>query len=707
MKTFRRRGYLFVCDFVFVAILLFKFTSVNCYSANIPKDTNNTDNIANDFRLIFDNLLRKNGSNLDIKKIIYLPPSKLLQSIKSNLIADTINKDGSNSQEGMKILDVISRNFSEIKPVDIYYNSISSTNKSLKGLTESPNEVENEYQSEYQNESQSESIEKKIDQSLLKLKKNPITIVLLTGMFTEFTKYQMFHEIFTPKYQKKSLFYKKWIKKLNYRKSIDVENDLLRDQYQTLLKTELDTYGESNNNYNPYNAKTKMGYKNAAIEELINISSFSVNDFKNEKNEINEDSGDNQEVVRVILLQSPLLSLETLEDYRLMSRVYTRRLNKVFSILGETPSNLYLLGYSRGVFVGLEMLKTYNEWQKSVRGVISLSGVLYGTDYSDEGVCHISPTAEACKQLKAIMNMAASLRYIGQYPHEGIIFGSLNFLSRLPTIAYNMYTIVSFIKNMLVVTDFSNYKSNTNNTALNDKINNFFIKYSQLEKKSFLNPRRVIEDAIEIIAIARNGVSALKTVDPQLILYLVFKIGLEGLHLNNIYFEHDLIIKKLRIVCEHLYKLLYQISTKDRLEWWRTSNLPTKDINYYSITATMFENNKENNKDQNQAAEEINPYYYPSVGLDYLIQQYSYKLMAKHYGFYLNDSKVVMHKAVFWNELNAALNPYYIKNPLKTTWLGIAGVDHWGIAFGSTFNLIEQQNKFPREELFKALSLVL
>ncbi|MBF0363357.1 MAG: hypothetical protein HQK49_20210 [Oligoflexia bacterium] len=687
MKNFKRCICLSLSCFVF-------FSSQSIFfKAYAESGSENVNAIANDFRLIVGNLLHRSGSNLNINKIMYLPPSELLQP----------QLNGINSTD---ILEAIAENFSEKRPTDLLSNTVSANNFLNK------------------------SIDEKINSSLFKLKKNPVTIILMDGMFTEFTKNHMFNEIFTNQYKNRSSFHKQWIKKINNKRANlkgrddDLKHrhqqkqlkDLLWDKHKSILETEISEDGEYDpeEGYSAYVESTEIGYTNSPIEELVEISGLTVGDFITKKDTSNASITSNgiddsdQEVARVIFMKSPMYSLESIEDYSLTSEAYIRRLSKVFSILDETPNNIYLLGYSRGSLVGLEMLRTAKklsnkyQWTQNIKGYVSLSGVIYGTDYADEVLCEKNQSAEGCKQLTAIMDFAENLTYLGQYPNEGIVYGSVKFFQRLPTIAYNLRAVVLLLKDLLKATDFDNLKSFS---LLNKKMENFENKYKYNYKYNhkgsdqkwfFPNPKRAIEDAMEIIELIREGFATLRATDFNWNAFFILNVGLEGLHLQNVYSEHDLIIKKLRIVCENIYRLVTQISTKKRLEWWSSSELPTKDIHYYSITATMFERDSSTANESN---------YYQSEGLDFLIQNYSYNLLARHYNFYLNDSKVVMHKSVFWKDLNSSLNPYYITNPLNATWLTVAGVDHWGIACGATVNRIEHKNKFPRLEMIKALAI--
>jgi pimeloyl-ACP methyl ester carboxylesterase len=93
-----------------------------------------------------------------------------------------------------------------------------------------------------------------------------------------------------------------------------------------------------------------------------------------------------QDLARVILFNTPKLSFESLRRIEDASQVFSRRLNMVFKLIG-IPKNIVLVGYSRGTPVALDMLsiaqKQNSAWLPNVRAMISLAGVTYGSDLAD------------------------------------------------------------------------------------------------------------------------------------------------------------------------------------------------------------------------------------------------------------------------------------------------------------------------------------
>lgn len=109
----------------------------------------------------------------------------------------------------------------------------------------------------------------------------------------------------------------------------------------------------------------------------------------------------------LIRLEMARLSLESLGKNEDVATIYVRRLRKLFQLV-PPPGPVYLIGYSRGAAVALSMLdKARNdEWFKSVRGMVALGGVIYGSDLADQTTVKDSKLQ---KQMTIIKELADSL----------------------------------------------------------------------------------------------------------------------------------------------------------------------------------------------------------------------------------------------------------------------------------------------------------
>lgn len=91
-------------------------------------------------------------------------------------------------------------------------------------------------------------------------------------------------------------------------------------------------------------------------------------------------------LARLVVMQTPYMSLESFNDISEQAANYSRRLEKYLAITG--PQNLVLVGYSRGTPIALEMLHQArlknSSWLRSTSAMVSLSGVTFGSALADE-----------------------------------------------------------------------------------------------------------------------------------------------------------------------------------------------------------------------------------------------------------------------------------------------------------------------------------
>jgi len=102
------------------------------------------------------------------------------------------------------------------------------------------------------------------------------------------------------------------------------------------------------------------------------------------------DDGQGAALVNLVLLNPHWGSLETVVAHPEAAAIYLQRLDRVFSRLpSEATNDIYILGYSRGSPLGLEMLVSacqdleQHPWADRLRGFVSLGGVLFGSELAD------------------------------------------------------------------------------------------------------------------------------------------------------------------------------------------------------------------------------------------------------------------------------------------------------------------------------------
>lgn len=217
--------------------------------------------------------------------------------------------------------------------------------------------------------------------SLELLKKHPITFVIIPGIFSEFIEQKTFHEVFSDKNKKESLYYQKWIERLAKIKDDKIVKDKSFDLEKLTYKTDVGKRLEEHTD----------GYESLNLADLVEISSVGP--------------------IQAITLRTPTLSMESFSKIADLAEIFNRRLEKVFQVLG-VPQNIMLVGYSMGAITMLEMLvqaKKNNSsgWLKNVRGATSLGGVVFGTQAADE--VFEDPSSASAKQLVALESTAKCL----------------------------------------------------------------------------------------------------------------------------------------------------------------------------------------------------------------------------------------------------------------------------------------------------------
>lgn len=468
------------------------------------------------------------------------------------------------------------------------------------------------------------------------LKKKPITLVMIPGLASEFLGADIFSELLQKKYRAKSHFFKSWVRTL--KRTNKLSPNLFDDQL-SLENTTLDKDG--------------IGTQKRLITDLVDISGI---------------PGKNKDLVNVIIFKQPLFSTESITDLAKISKIYNRRLTKIFKLMGKTPENIVLLGYSRGAPIVLEMISQSRDqtWFSNLKGAVSLAGVLYGTEISDEYFCEDMndpgigdfSSSKACREFSLIRNFLNKLGLTGA--------------KKSPSFFNKIKVELIKIRNRNAFFDF-------------------------LKSYMALNPTF---DPEAITKLLQSG-SKFQELDPNKAIHMALAFGLKTFGVSALTDQYDLNLKKLKILVEKLINSVYQLSTRERLNWWKTSNLPNLGITYYSISSTM--SNPANGKLESELM--INPYSYNQNTFEFNFLRDTYEGLLRVSNCSLNDSQVTYQKSKFWPKLNQLLNPYYLNHPLQTRDLGIMGTDHWGLALSNFYpNTNGEISPFPRETLLLSIA---
>jgi pimeloyl-ACP methyl ester carboxylesterase len=177
------------------------------------------------------------------------------------------------------------------------------------------------------------------------LRRHPLTMVIVPGIFGEFIQVRPFEEILG----RNSKFKNDFVGLVQKRKAAHDANAI--------------DLGYSSE---------EAGDVAFGLDELVHVGTI--------------DDRDGQPLVRVALLYPRFMSLETLGDSAERAKLFNRRLAKYLALTGQ--QDLVLVGYSRGSTFALDMLaqakKENAPWLKNVKGVVSLAGVVWGSTSADQ-----------------------------------------------------------------------------------------------------------------------------------------------------------------------------------------------------------------------------------------------------------------------------------------------------------------------------------
>lgn len=493
--------------------------------------------------------------------------------------------------------------------------------------------------------------------SLIKedLKENPTIIVVLSGIFSEFIDSIPFQEVFYPKENPTQ----------KYLKQLASKNPIWgMDYHDYLPNTTMDNL-----------SLEEMGSKTVTLDELIRINMLQVDELS----------------IPTLFMETPRFSFESIGDQYKIAKHYVRRLEKFANLWQQNNQikRVILLGYSRGSTIGLEManlIKNKNSshpFKTKLKGVISLGGVLYGTHLAQEALSSImnnglkSTDPQNAKILFYLSTLANNLEYAqsNTYQNEELFRKSKIFLK-------NTMEWLKFFKNLGL------------ELALGDVLE------PNLDIKSTFNFQTFQEKVIQLIL----NTSSFRSLDKNITLEFLQMLLFNSFHLKSFYKEYDLNIKKFKITVDKIIISLQQITIDKRMAWWKKNKIPTKNILYWPITAITTSANA------TPLSNHIinNPWTYVPNHLDDWLMRHCHDRLAKLSGSTLNDGQVFLPYAMFQDELNAQLNPYYVKNKIKGPIPLILGVNHWGMAFPIVHPRTDSlMNAFPRKELLKSLVLFL
>jgi len=369
----------------------------------------------------------------------------------------------------------------------------------------------------------------------------------------------------------------------------------------------------------------------------------------------------------VIILKARNGSLETLGTLSANVDIYQRRLTNVFGVV-SADTDIYFVGYSRGLSVALELVSRLHAetksgaispatqaWFKKVRGVIGLGGVFYGANFAHDVLSGKSVTSQLLHLLSETSGKLAT------FPKDGS--------EKRLCLAENARTWTHFVKE---VSAAGSPKVAAGRTFLEMDLHEMFAR----ESKSRILDR-------EVPLPSQWG-----------IFVLVNTFLLNTFNLRQLVSHYNENIQAFQKLVEAVVAGLQTLTPESQDTWWRTHDLPS-NITLFSITGTMPE-------------AYLNDYKSPLsefAGFGVKTSDYNVSLRASYYDVLssentlINDSQISHYASRYWEEM-------YPEHRYAHYYLGVLGTHHWGMAFPYAIKDTARigENSFPRSTLLKSVA---
>lgn len=346
--------------------------------------------------------------------------------------------------------------------------------------------------------------------------------------------------------------------------------------------------------------------------------------------------------VRYVVLNTPKWSFESMGKIGSTAKVFNRRLSKFFKIMDDLQ-NVVLVGFSRGTAIALEMLSQAEHhklpWRSKIKAMVTLGGTTYGGLLGDEIARKGSP-------VRSWYEAIADDLYDGLREASG-----------------NRAKFLAGIKN---TSTFVRAHRRTMN-ALSSIRSQELLQWVKESRRANLSPFG------DLIKEARDK------------------------FLSNPIRDFNLNVRKLKRFLSAFAWSIYELSTSQRMEWWKNNTLPSH-IRYYAIAATMA--GKGTVVNGVSLAENKFAYSFPSI--DFLSFQSWYQLAVDASQAMLNDGQVYLHQARFWPKFSSQLNKENTFLQQQSRFLGVLGTSHTAMALPRILN--KTDNPFPRKALLKAIA---
>jgi hypothetical protein len=531
------------------------------------------------------------------------------------------------------------------------------------------------------------------------LEANPVHVVIVPGIFSEMIPKTPYEEIFAAD----SSARRAW------EKTVD-ELAKARDPLATDKRYSLDALGEVD----------------ASMKDLVRVGSI-------------DSRKTGKPLVTIAYLRAQLGSLEDFGTLEEDNSYYLERLDKYFKLRAKIdgqafPKHLYVMGYSRGTPVALDLVARAKRvahggekvirrdylklahgdasgteiavdasWVDHVRGVITLAGVVYGSQLADVLEDPSKPQGEIHASVMSLSKPGV-LNGLG----EGVAQCAVDWV-RVQSVLGK--TLVDALPLLGAKHHEIGLEGISPERAKLGSLLSFFFAAVGLWPPS-TSAIEVIEQLVDgapaSAAEKQRALDALKNL-PNAHLEPVLRLDF-----RNFFAQGCENTRRFRILLNQVMKGAETLTTTSRLDWYANNELPS-DIRYFSITGTMG-NTVVDGVPWEEAHPEspvvTNPVAYDKASIDFnSLRGNYYDLVQKSQGRYLfqvNDSQVQVQRGRFWPNLAAAGGGRVHANgdQLKTYFMGTVGVHHWGLSFPRAFSTNDglEANPFPRTTLMKAMA---
>lgn len=374
-----------------------------------------------------------------------------------------------------------------------------------------------------------------------------------------------------------------------------------------------------------------------------------------------------------------------------------------------------------------------SNWTKNVKSFLSVAGVIYGSEIADQGFgfpVKSDPNAEVVATNNSedfkVYKQVQALKKLVNISQVGSLLDSKGFINKaiLNTESIDLKQAKEILKKILK-NDFSelnkvfgNFFETVENSGIllmpnlkeftlvkqNNNIYNAMVSYV-----AYSNTKKWIEFLITMAEIQAPDISknltdilneikkhpldynALnaqykKIKEQQEKLLVTYQINrrinlneavVQGINLLKSAFgdaNYNNNILQFATLAKETIDAAKDLTSKSRFDWWKSHTIPTDGIKYYSVSATMKEDDNITISDK---PENVAFYSYNSKTPDFQSLKDGFETFLKIGDFYINDSQVTILKSSFFPQIASQLNRN--QQPYKAESLGLFHTHHWGL----------------------------